>query len=51
MDGIFAAAGAPVDMSTFAGNIGGALGANIIGNKEDVEKINVLKFANTLMNI
>ncbi len=49
--GIFAAAGAPVDMSTFAGNIGGALGANIIGNKEDVEKINVLKFANTLMNI
>lgn len=49
--GIFAAAGAPIEMSTFAGNIGGALGANIVGNREEVEKVNVLKFANTLMNV
>lgn len=49
--GIFAAAGAPVEVGTFAGNIGGALGANIIGNKEAVEKVNVLKYANTLMNV
>lgn len=49
--GIFAAAGAPGELCTFAGNIGGALGANIIGNKEAIEKVNVLKFANTLMNV
>lgn len=49
--GIFTAAGAPVEVGTFMGNIGGALGANIVGNKEAVEKVNVLKFANTLMNV
>lgn len=49
--GLFAAAGAPVEVGTFMGNIGGALGANIIGNKEPIEKVNVLKYANTLMNI
>ncbi len=49
--GIFVAAGAPVEIGTFVGNIGGALGANIIGNKEAVEKVNVLKYASTLMNI
>ncbi len=49
--GIFAAAGAPIEIGTFVGNIGGALGANIIGNKEAVEKVNVLKYASTLMNI
>ena len=49
--GIFTAAGAPIEMGTFVGNIGGALGANIVGNKESVEKVNVLKYASTLMNI
>ncbi len=49
--GIFAAAGAPVELGTFMGNIGGALGANIIGNKEAVEKVNALKFAGTLLNV
>ena len=49
--GIFAAAGAPVDVGTVMGNIGGALGANIVGNKEAVEKVNVLKFGSTLMNV
>ena len=49
--GIFVAAGAPVEVGTFMGNIGGALGANIVGNKEAVEKVNVLKYANTLMNV
>lgn len=49
--GLFAAAGAPVEVGTFMGNIGGALGANIIGNKEPIEKVNVLKYANTLMNV
>lgn len=49
--GLYAAAGAPVEVGTFMGNIGGALGANIVGNKEAVEKVNVLKYANTLLNI
>lgn len=49
--GIFSAAGASVEIGTFMGNIGGALGSNIIGNKEAVEKVNVLKYASTLMNI
>lgn len=49
--GIFAAAGAPIEIGTFIGNIGGALGANIIGNKDSIEKVNVLKYANTLMNV
>lgn len=49
--GLYAAANAPIEVGTFMGNISGALGANIIGNKEAVEKVNVLKYANTLMNI
>lgn len=49
--GIFAAAGAPMEIGTFMGNIGGALGANIVGNKEAVKKVNVLKYANTLLNV
>lgn len=49
--GIFAAAGAPVEVGTFMGNIGGALGANIVGNREHVEKVNALKFASTLLNV
>lgn len=49
--GLYVAAGAPVEVGTFVGNIAGALGANIVGNKEAVEKVNMLKYANTLMNV
>lgn len=49
--GLYAAAGAPIELGTFMGNIAGALGANILGNKEAVEKVNVLKYAGTLLNI
>jgi rfaE bifunctional protein nucleotidyltransferase chain/domain len=49
--GIFSVAGAPTEVGTFIGNIGGALGANIVGNKQSVEKVNVLKYAGTLMNV
>ncbi len=49
--GLFAAAGASTEIGTFMGNIGGALGANIIGNKKHVEKVDVLKFAGTLFNV
>lgn len=49
--GLYAAVGAPTEVGTFAGNIAGALAANIVGNKEAIEKVNVLKYANTLMNV
>lgn len=51
LSGAFAAVGAPMEVGTLMGNIGGALGANIVGNKEAVEKVNALKFASTLLNI
>ncbi len=46
-----AATGAPIDIGTFLGNIAGALASNIVGNREAIEKVNVLKYANTLLNI
>ena len=49
--GMFMAAGAPSETGLLMGNIGGALAANIVGNKEAVEKVNVLKYASTLMNV
>lgn len=42
---------APMEISTFIGNIAGALAANIVGNREAIDKVNVLKYANTLLNI
>ncbi len=45
------AAGASIEVGTFMGNIAGALAANIVGNKEAIEKVNVLKYASTLLNI
>lgn len=49
--GLYTAAGASTELGTFMGNIAGALGANIVGNKEAIEKVNVLKYAGTLLNI
>lgn len=49
--GIMAAVGAPNVLSLLVGNVGGALGANIVGNKDAVEKVNVLKFTSTLFNV
>lgn len=51
LSAIFTAVGASVEVGTLMGNIGGALGANIVGNKESIEKVNALKFASTLLNI
>ncbi|MFR5832291.1 MAG: PfkB family carbohydrate kinase, partial [Lachnospiraceae bacterium] len=45
------AAGAPIEIGTFMGNVAGALAANIMGNKEAIDKVNVLKYASTLLNI
>lgn len=49
--GLSVAAGAPIEVGTFMGNIAGALAANIVGNKESIEKVNVLKYAGTLLNV
>lgn len=48
---LFVAAGASMEVGTFIGNIAGALAANIVGNKEAVEKVNVLKYADTLLHV
>lgn len=44
-------AGATIELATFLGNVAGALAANIIGNKQGIEKVNVMKYISTLMNI
>jgi len=49
--GIYSAVGASEEMGLFLGNVAGALGANIVGNRESVEKVDVLKFASTLLNV
>lgn len=46
-----AAVGASAEVGMFIGNIAGALASNIVGNKEFIEKVNVLKYANTLLNM
>ena len=46
-----ASVGSDIEFSTFMGNVGGALGANIIGNTRSLEKNDVLKFSATLFNI
>lgn len=49
--GLSSYCGADAELALFLGNAAGALGANILGNKESVEKVNLLKFASTLMNV
>lgn len=49
--GIFSAAGAPLPVGTVMGNIAGALGANIVGNKKSIQRVDALKFASTLLNV
>lgn len=41
----------PMELNTFLGSVAGALATNIVGNKENVDKRNVLKFSSTLLNI
>lgn len=41
----------PWELGTFMGNIAGSLAAGIVGNAQPVEKVNVLKYASTLLNV
>lgn len=49
--GLMATVGAPVEAGAFMGNIAGALASNIIGNKEQVQRADILKYMCTLLNI
>lgn len=46
-----ACSGEPVEVGSFLGNIAGGLAANIVGNARPVTKVEVLKFATTLLNV
>lgn len=48
---LFAAVNAETEVGTFMGNIAGAIAANIVGNKRSLDKIDILKYANTLFNV
>lgn len=48
---LFAAAGASIELSLFLGNIAGSLASNIVGNREPIDKSNLLKFTSTLLNV
>ena len=48
---LFAAVGAPIEMGTFIGNTAGALSTNIVGNSKRISKVDILRFASTLLNI
>ncbi|NJD01660.1 MAG: adenylyltransferase/cytidyltransferase family protein [Ruminiclostridium sp.] len=42
--------GVPLPVGIFLGNIAGAIAANIMGNSRGIEKVELLKFASTLLN-
>lgn len=48
---LYAAVDAPMEMATFIGNVAGALSTNIVGNSKEISKIDILRFASTLLNI
>lgn len=41
----------PIDIATLIANTAGALKTNIIGNKESIKKVDVLKFLSTILNV
>lgn len=46
-----AAAFAPLDIGTLLANIAGAIKTNLVGNSQPVEKVDLLKFLNTILNV
>lgn len=47
--GLSAAVGASAEVGAFVGNVAGALATNIVGNKESINKVDLLKFITTLL--
>jgi rfaE bifunctional protein nucleotidyltransferase chain/domain len=46
-----AATGVPIDIATLIANTAGAIKTNVIGNKESVQKVDMLKFISTILNV
>lgn len=42
---------APMEVGSFLGSIAGALASNVLGNSKPVSKVDLLKFASSLLNI
>lgn len=49
LSGLAAAVGESTEVCMFMGNIAGALATEIIGNREHLDKVNILKYATTLL--
>lgn len=41
----------PIDLATFLGNLAGALKTNTLGNSQSIQKVDLLKYANTVLNV
>ena len=41
----------PMDIGTLIGNVAGALKTNVLGNKDCVHKVDLLKFMSTILNV
>lgn len=41
----------PVDIATLLANVAGAIKTNLVGNSKAVEKVDLLKFVNTILNV
>ena len=46
-----AASKAPIDLATLLANIAGAIKTNVVGNARPVEKVDLLKFVATVLNV
>ena len=49
LSGLAVVSNAPMNLTTFFGNVAGALAANIVGNSKPISKSDVMKFIETLM--
>jgi len=46
-----AASNAPIEIGTLVSNIAGAMKTNMVGNSKSVEKVDLLKFISTILNV
>lgn len=41
----------PIDIATLVANVAGAIKTNLVGNSKSVQKVDLLKFVNTILNV
>lgn len=46
-----AGSGVPIDVATLVSNVAGAIKTNLVGNSKPVDKVDLLKFLNTVLNV